>query len=150
MLVPAEDARYCTFEVADMWFGVDVLQVQEVLRFQSMTHVPRAPGVVSGLLNLRGQIVTALDLRTRLQLGDAGRPEGPMNVVARLDDATVSLMVDTVGDVLSPDFECWEPTPANLIGPLQHLSAGVYKLEDDLLIVLNLERILDLDGVLAA
>ena len=145
MTRPPDDARFCTFCAAGLWFGVDVLQVQEVLRHQTMTQVPRSPEVVSGLLNLRGHIVTALDLRTRLELGDEGRPESPMNVVVRQDDATASLLVDAVGDVLSPDPTRWEPRPANLRGRLAHLTQGVYKLDDKILILLNLNRVLDLE-----
>ena len=145
MPTPDSDSRYCTFVVAGLHFGLDVLKVQEVLRWQEMTTVPRAPKVVSGLLNLRGQIVTAIDLRTRLGLGDTDRPERPMNVVARASDATVSLLVDSVGDVVAPPPNAWESTPVNLRGPLQELSDGVYKSDGQILIILDLERVLDID-----
>ena len=89
--------QFSTFFVADLFFGVDVLRVQEVLRFQQMTHVPQAPGVIEGLINLRGQIVTAIDLRRRLGLPPRSGDQMPMNMVVRTDDGAVSLLVDEIG-----------------------------------------------------
>src|SRR5437763_3707389 len=86
--------QFSTFFVADLFFGVDVLRVQEVLRFQQMTHVPKAPEVIEGLINLRGQIVTAIDLRRRLRLPPRAGDLTPTNVVIRTDDSAVSLLVD--------------------------------------------------------
>ena len=88
------EQQFCTFCVDGLFFGVEVLKVQEVIRYQAMTPVPLAPAVVNGLINLRGQIVTAIDLRRALGLSD--RPAGslPMNVVVRTDDGVVSLLVD--------------------------------------------------------
>ena len=128
-------------------FGVDVLRVQEVIRAQPMTGVPRAAEVVRGLINLRGQIVTAIDLRNRLQLPprDDGRP--PMNVVVRTDDGPVSLLVDEIGDVievdetnLSPPPRRWIPTGADAIG-------GVLKLDDTLLLLLDVDRVVEVGRV---
>src|SRR5271165_3383420 len=109
--------QFSTFLVADLFFGVDVLRVQEVLRFHPMTPVPLAPGVIEGLINLRGQIVTAIDMRRRLRLPP--RPDGktPMNMVLRTEDGAVSLLVDEIGDVLDVDAGTWERPPENL-GPL--------------------------------
>src|ERR1700690_3530242 len=81
--------QFSTFFVADFFFGVDVLRVQEVLRFQQMTHVPQAPGVIEGLINLRGQIVTAIDMRRRLRLPPRAEGQMPTNMVVRTDDGAV-------------------------------------------------------------
>jgi purine-binding chemotaxis protein CheW len=86
--------QFCTFFLNDLFFGVEVLQVQEVLRCQPMTRVPLSPPTVRGLINLRGQIVTALDLRHRLELPERDAGSQPMNVVVRSDDGAVSLLVD--------------------------------------------------------
>src|ERR1035441_4979968 len=85
--------QFSTFYVADLFFGVDVLRVQEVLRFQQMTHVPKAPDVIEGLINLRGQIVTAIDLRGRLKLPPRAWNRIPTNMVVRTDDGAASPLV---------------------------------------------------------
>ena len=151
--LPMTNAKqYCCFAVADCWFGVDVQVVQEVIRYQEMTRVPLAPAEVTGLINLRGQIVTAIDLRRRLDL--PARPAGqlPMNVVIRTadSDAAVSLLVDEIGDVIQPDADTYEPQPALLTGPTRELVAGVHKLKGRLLLVLNTAAAVSLGGPLAA
>lgn len=132
--------QFCTFYLDGMFFGVEVRKVQEVIRYQEMTRVPLAPGVVEGLINLRGQIVTALDLRRRLGLPP--RPEGtlPLNVVVRTDEGTVSLLVDEIGDVLDVDPECFERAPETVTGLARELLVGVFKLKDNLLLILDTER----------
>ena len=96
----ANSQQFCTFFVDGQFFGVPVQHVQEVIRYQEMTRVPLVPRVIRGLINLRGQIVVAIDLRRRLNASE--RPEGqlPMNVVVRTGDGAVSLLVDEIGDVL--------------------------------------------------
>src|SRR5262249_522652 len=103
--------QYCTFYLAGHYFGLDVLRVQEIIRFQDMTRVPLAPPVVRGLINLRGQIVTALDLRRRLDLPDRPADVQPVNVVVRTDDGAVSLLVDEIGDVLDVPEDLFERPP---------------------------------------
>src|ERR1035441_256489 len=90
--------QFSTFYVADLFFGVDVLRVQEVLRFQQMTHVPKAPDVIEGVINLRGQIVPAIDLRRRLKWPPRAGNQMPTNMGVRTDDGAVSLLVDEIGD----------------------------------------------------
>jgi purine-binding chemotaxis protein CheW len=136
--------QFSTFFVADLFFGVDVLNVQEVLRFQPMTPVPRAPEVIEGLINLRGQIVTAIDMRRRLGLPHRGGDKSPMNMVVRTSDGAVSLLVDEIGDVLDMDSATYERTPENLDPAARELIRGVYKLKDRLLLVLDAERTVDL------
>jgi purine-binding chemotaxis protein CheW len=129
--------QYCSFFVEGLFLGVDVREVQEVIRYQEMTRVPQAPREVAGLINLRGQIVSAIDLRRRLGLPD--RPAGklPSNVVIRTDDAAVSLMVDEIGDVLEVDPDTYEPPPETLTGPTREVISGIYKLKGRLLLILD-------------
>lgn len=133
-----------TFFVADLFFGVDVLNVQEVLRFQHMTPVPQAPEVIEGLINLRGQIVTAIDMRRRLGLPPRGGGKSPMNMVVRTSDGAVSLLVDEIGDVLDMDAATYEQPPENLEPAAKELILGVYKLKGRLLLVLDAERTAEL------
>jgi len=139
-------ARFATFFVADLFFGVDVLRVQEVLHFQQMTRVPQAPEVIEGLINLRGQIVTAIDMRRRLALQPRNSGQVPMNVVVRNWDGAVSLLVDEIGDVLDVDPATYEPPPENLDPVASEFVRGVYKLRDRLLLVLDVERSVDLSA----
>jgi purine-binding chemotaxis protein CheW len=129
--------QFVTFFVADLFFGVDVLQVKEVLRFQAMTPIPKAPGAIEGLINLRGQIVTAIDMRRRLGLPRRNGNRSPMNIVIRTSDGVVSLLVDEIGDVLDMDVSSYERTPESLDPATRELIHGVYKLKDDLLLVLD-------------
>lgn len=133
----SETKQYCTFLLDDQYFGVDVQEVQEVIRYQEMTRVPLASHVVSGLINLRGRIVTAIDLRRRL--GHSDRPAGklPMNVVIRTGDDAVSLLVDEIGDVIEVDIDNFETPPDTLQGIARTLVDGAYKLDHRLMLVLN-------------
>jgi purine-binding chemotaxis protein CheW len=142
--VSQTSGQFSTFFVADLFFGVDVLHVQEVLRSQQMTSVPQAPGVIEGLINLRGQIVTAIDMRRRLGLPQRAGGKMPMNMVVRTPDGAVSLLVDEIGDVLDMDAAGFERPPQNLNPAARELIRGVYKLEDRLLLVLDEERTVDL------
>jgi purine-binding chemotaxis protein CheW len=130
--------------VADLIFGVDVLHVQEVLRIQPMTVVPQAPSIIEGLINLRGQIVTAIDMRRRLGLPARTDDKPPMNIVVRTSDGAVSLLVDEIGDVLQMDESTYERPPENLNGVARELIRGVYKLKDQLVLVLDEERTADI------
>lgn len=136
--------QFSTFFVADLFFGVEVLRVQEVLRYQQMTSVPRSPEVIEGLINLRGQIVIAIDMRRRLGLEPRSGDQAPMNMVVRTEDGAVSLLVDEIGDVLDVDSATFERPPANLDPAARELIHGVYKLKDRLLLVLDAERAVDL------
>jgi purine-binding chemotaxis protein CheW len=140
----AAKKQFSTFVVDRLLFGVEVEKVQEVIRYQEMTRVPLAPSVVKGLINLRGQIVTAVDLRRRLGLSERAAAELPMNVVVRDDDGAVSLLVDEIGDVLEVEEEAFELPPATLSGEARELIRGVYKLKDTLLIALDTDKILNL------
>ena len=134
-----ESRQFCTFFVDDLFFGIEVLQVQEVIRHQAMTLVPLAPQAVKGLINLRGQIVTAIDLGRRLELKDR-ETRDLMNMVIRTDDGVVSLLVDAIGDVLEVNDDLLEPPPNTIQGVARELITGVYKLEGRLLLVLDTEK----------
>ncbi|MFO0787857.1 MAG: chemotaxis protein CheW [Pirellulales bacterium] len=133
----SETKQYCTFHLDKHYFGVEVRQVQEVIRYQEMTRVPLAAPVVSGLINLRGRIVTAIDLRRRFELPD--RPAGklPMNVVVHTGDDAVSLLVDEIGDVIEVPIDEFELPPETLRGTARTLVDGAYKLDGRLMLVLN-------------
>jgi purine-binding chemotaxis protein CheW len=131
--------QLCTFYVDNQFFGVDAQSVQEVIRYQEMTRVPLTPDCVSGLINLRGQIVTAIDMRKRLGLKDRAADRLPMNVVVRGADGAVSLLVDQIGDVIEVSEDNFEPPPETLQGPARELVKGTYKLDNNLLMLLNCE-----------
>lgn len=132
--------QFCTFYLDGHFFGVPVEQVQEVIRYLDMTRVPLVPDVVRGLINLRGQIVTAIDLRRCLGMPDRAGVELPMNVVVRTDDGPVSLLVDQIGDVLEVEQDTCEAPPETLQGPVRSLVRGVYKLAGQLLLELNITQ----------
>ena len=136
----ASRKQFSTFFVDGLFFGVEVGKVQEVIRFQEMTQVPLAPAAVGGLINLRGHIVTAVDLRRRLSLRERNPGELPMNVVVRSDDGAVSLLVDEIGDVLEVEDTQFEALPDTLRGHARELILGVYKLQDRLLHVLDTHK----------
>jgi len=135
--------QYCTFFVNHLFFGVEVEKVQEVIRFQNMTRVPLAPPEICGLINLRGQIVIAIDLRRRLAFPDRTAEQQPMNVVMRNDEEIVSFLVDEIGDVLEVNENTFEPPPPTLSGNQRQLIRGAYKLKDKLLLALDAEKTMD-------
>jgi purine-binding chemotaxis protein CheW len=134
-------SQICSFVLGDLVFGVEVTKVQEVLRYQAMTRVPLASSMVRGLINLRGQIVTAIDVRARFGLPSVAEEREPMNVVLCTGDGVVSLLVDEIGDVLELDEADFERPPASLPPVFRDVVVGVYKLESSLLLMLDVERI---------
>lgn len=120
-------------------FGIEVQTIQEVICYQTMTPVPLAPPTVSGLINLRGQIVTAIDLRARLELPPRAGDRLPTNVIVRTPDGAVSLLVDEIGDVVDVDPALYEARPETLEGRARELVTGVYKLDGRLLLVVDVE-----------
>jgi purine-binding chemotaxis protein CheW len=139
--------QVCTFYLDRLFFGIEVEKVQEVIRHQAMTQVPLAPKLIGGLINLRGQLVTAIDLRVRLGLPDRKPSELPMNVVARAEEgAAVSLLVDEIGEVVEVSEETFEPPPDTLHGEARELVRGVYKLPRQLLHVVALGKAVAIAG----
>lgn len=132
--------EYCTFRLADLTFGIEVQRVQEVIRPQALTAVPRANRVVEGLINLRGQIVTAVDLRRRLEMPERPDDTPGMNVVVRTGDGALSLLVDEIGDVVYVDESTFETPPDTLEGVARELIVGAYKLETRLLLILDVDQ----------
>ena len=133
--------QYCTFVLDGHLFGVDVASVQEVLKQQDLTPVPLAPREVAGLINLRGQIVTTLDLRSRL--GMPPRPSGSHSVsvvIRAADGGPVSLVVDRIGDVLHVDASALESPPDTVPAEVRELLRGICKLEDRLMLLLDTEK----------
>jgi purine-binding chemotaxis protein CheW len=138
--------QLCTFFVENLLFGIDVTRVQEVIRAQAMTPVPLAPAMIQGLINLRGQIVTAIDLRCILQLPQRSDEEPRMNIIVRNDEGAVSFLVDEIGDVVEVDDVSFELPPETLSASSKALIAGVYKLDKELLLLLDTELALQMDG----
>jgi len=146
----ADDRQFCTFLLDGLLFGVEVQEVQEVIRYQAITHVPLAPPVIQGLINLRGQIVTAIDLRRRLELPELPDDRRPMNVVVRTGEDVISLLVDEIGDVVNVEEDTFERPPETLTGLARQLIRGAYKLENRLLLNLDTQKAVrihqDFDG----
>lgn len=136
-----------TFYVGGLFLGIDVTRVQEVFRFQEMTRVPLAPKVIRGLINLRGQIVTALEMRERLGMPERIAEELPMNIVVRADEGVMSLLVDEIGDVIELAENQMERPPDTLRGASREFVKCVYKLPNKLLLVLDTERLTQLRSV---
>ena len=142
----ADRRQFASFFVADLFFGIEVERVQEVTTEARMTPVPLAPPVVRGLINLRGQIVPAIDLRRCLQLPECSAKEPPVNLILYTGDSCTSLLVDAVGEVLEVDQETFEPPPVTLRGRPRELIRGAYKLTDRLMHVLDLNEVLHNKG----
>ena len=129
--------------VDNILFGVEVLNVQEVLRYQDMTEVPLAASEIRGLINLRGQIITAIDLRNRMKLPPRPEDQKPMNVVIQTNDEVISFLVDSIGDVLEVNDEAFEEAPRTVDDSTRELVTGVYKLEGALMMVLDAAKAAD-------
>ena len=136
----ASDGQLATFWLDGDLYGVEVEHVQEVLKSQGLTRVPLAPAAVAGLINLRGQVVTAIELRERL-----GRPPRPEEtdavvIVVRLHGEAVSLLVDAIADVVDVSAGDFEAPPDTLDGQARELIRGAYKLKDHLLLALDVQK----------
>ncbi len=141
---------FVTMTIDDQLFGIPVLMVQDVLRSQKLRRVPLAPPEVAGALNLRGRIVTAIDVRRRLRLTDRPEDDLGMSIVVDHGGELYSLIVDSVGEVLTLPGETHENTPATLDPVWKTICNGVHRLEDKLLLVMDVERLLDFDAKAAA
>jgi purine-binding chemotaxis protein CheW len=141
--VAGSTKEFVTVELAGQLLGIPVLSVHDVLKAQNITPIPKSPSSVAGVLNLRGRIVTAVDLR--IHLGFEPREEGAetMSVVVEHNGDPFSLLVDGVGEVLALPDSQYEKTPVTLEGRLRSVSTGIYRLEDGLLVVLDVTRLLE-------
>jgi purine-binding chemotaxis protein CheW len=138
-----ESRQFCTLHLAGHLFGVPVERVQEVISAQTMTPVPLSHVVIGGLINLRGQIVTAIDLRTRLEFDPRAEGE-PMNVVVQTPSGVVSLLVDGIGDVVDVQDTIFEAAPETLTGVAKELILSVYKFDEQLLLELDIDAAVEL------
>jgi purine-binding chemotaxis protein CheW len=142
---------FCTFLINGIYFGIDVQHVQEVIRPQVMTRVPLAPPDICGLINLRGNILTAIDLQQRLEMGESvmrsptklvDEAQG-FHIVVCSDNETVSFLVDEVRDVLEFTENTFQPPPATLKGRMRQMLAGAYPLPEGFVLILDIEKILN-------
>jgi purine-binding chemotaxis protein CheW len=140
-------SQYATFEVADQLFGVEVVAVREVISFAEYTTVPLASPAVAGLFNLRGQVIPAVDLRVQLGLPGRELRGDVMNVIVQVDDESVSLIVDRIGDVVEIDDSLAEPPPETISGLGRDLVIGTLKLADRLMLALDVRRAIDTNRV---
>jgi purine-binding chemotaxis protein CheW len=138
--------QFSTFRVQGQLFGVQVGRVQEVIRYQPMTPVPLADPAVAGLINLRGQVVTAIDLRKQLGLPPRPADQLPLNVVVRVGDEAVSLLVDAIEDVVETTDDQFELPPETLSRPARELISGAYKLDGCLLLAVDVDRAVRVEG----
>jgi len=139
-----------SIRVGDQTFGVPVLSVQDVLGAQRLTRIPLAPQEVAGALNLRGRIVTAIDLKKRLGLAGGEDAQVGMSIVVEHGNELYSLLIDQVGEVLSLPAERYEANPPTLDPRWREVSGGIYRLDGQLLVILEVERVLDFARAQAA
>ena len=137
-----DSSLYVTMKIVNQMFGVQVLTVHDVLGPQRITHIPLAPREVAGALNLRGRIVTAIDMRVRLGLEPRSTDDPGMSIVVESRNELYSLMVDSVGEVLSLRRDDYERSPATMDSRWREVSSGIFRLDGMLLVVLDVERIL--------
>jgi purine-binding chemotaxis protein CheW len=136
----------CTCDVDGLLIGIDVDEVQEVLRHQTVTAVPLTDPSVAGLLNLRGQIVTVIDARRRLGLPDRSDDRSPAHVILHSDGETVSLVIDSEGDVVDVSDRDIDPVPPTVNPVLRGFLRGAYQLDGALLLVLDTDRVVSVTG----
>ncbi len=141
--VSREMESYVTLTVAGQLCGIPVLGVRDILAEQPITRIPLAPPDIAGSLNLRGRIVTAIDLRRRLNLPTADAGQKPMSVVAEQGGELYALLVDSVSEVMSLDPLALERNPPTLERDWALFSNGIYRLDGRLLVILDVARLLD-------
>ncbi len=137
-----EMLQLVSFKLGDEEFGVDIMQVQEIIRMQEITSVPNAPEFVEGVINLRGRVIPIIDLRKRFGLEEKSHDKATRIIVVKVDDLTVGLVVDEVSEVLRIPADTVEPPPPIVAGVESEYIRGVGKLEDRLLILLDLSKTL--------
>ena len=133
------ERRYCTFRLGGEWFGLEADRVREILRSPGFSPVPLASDLVKGLMNLRGEVLTVLDLRGRLGLA-APAPEKTMSLVLQSQGEWIALEIDEIGDVIEVEEGAFEETPQTLVGEARRLIRGAYKLKGRLMLALDLEE----------
>ena len=143
------EVQLCGFNIGGGYYSIPVLEVQEVVKPQKITKVPLAPSYIDGLINLRGQIVTAINLRELFGLGKKEEDSQEfMNIIVRSsDDSLYALVVDEILDVMYIDNSTYEDTPETLDKKIKKFISGVYKLDEKLLILLSLNKLLNIDSI---
>jgi len=136
------ERQYCTFTVGGGCYGLEVRRVQEIVGRQAMTRVPLAPPEVSGLINLRGRIVAAIDLRRKLGMPGRTLDDPVVNVVVTTDEGAISLLADEIGDVLAVPDADFEPAPETCRSAARAFTLGAFKLPDRLLLALDIDKII--------
>lgn len=138
-----ESKDFLTIVISGQRFGIPILQVQDVLGEQSVTKIPLAPPEVAGSLNLRGRVVTAINVRKRLDMKGAESAPSDMSVVVEHGSELYSLIIDEIGDVMTLRNSAYEPVPPTLDPILREISSGIYRLEGELLVILDVPKFLD-------
>ena len=146
----SDHQEFVTMTIDGQWFGIPVSSVQDVLGTQIIARIPLAPPDVAGSLNLRGRIVTAIDPRVRLGLPARSEDGTVMSIVVEHGGELYSLLIDQVGEVLNLPADRFEHNPASLDGRWRDISAGVYRLDDRLLVVMDVDRLLEFENSIAA
>jgi purine-binding chemotaxis protein CheW len=136
--------EYVTVLITDQLFGLPISRVQDVFMPDRMTRVPLSSPEIAGVLNLRGRIVTSIDMRCRLGLPKKEDKRPPMAVGIEYKGESYGLLIDSVGEVLKLDESTREPNPVNLDARLARVSAGVHRLDGQLLVILDVDRVLDM------
>lgn len=139
-----------TFFVGDALCGMDILSIQEINKTIDMTTVPQAPSYVLGILNLRGQIITSIDLGKKLGLGETDITKDPRNIIVNSKGEHIGLMVRTISDVIQANKDMFEPPPSNMGGIQGDFFTGVYKTENKLIGILDIEKVLRVEEVVDA
>ncbi|WP_296524406.1 chemotaxis protein CheW [Rhodoplanes sp.] len=142
--------EYVTVMLGEQLFGLPISRVQDVFMLEKLTRVPLSQPEIAGVLNLRGRIVTAIDMRRRLGLPKREDGKKPMAIGIESKGESYGLLIDSVGEVLKLDENMREPNPVNLDTRLARVSAGVHRLEGQLLVVLDVDRVLDMGEAIAA
>lgn len=133
--------QFSTFLVSDRLYGLDVTRVQEIVRDMTTTNIPLAPNYVRGLINLRGQVATAIGLRELFNLTDDA-PKEVLNVVCKIEGFLISFQVDQIGDVMEVDSTNFEPTPNTIPESTRRFLSGVYKIDRQLLSIIDIDKVM--------
>lgn len=142
---PARTLELATFSVGEALCGMDILQIQEINKIMQRTPVPQAPEYVLGVLNLRGKIVTIIDLAKKLGLGDTATTEQSRNIIVNSFDGSAGLLVSRIGDVIAVESDRKEQAPANMRGIEGKYFSGVFKTDTQLIGLLNIDKVLHPD-----
>lgn len=140
-----QEVKVIVFGLSDQEYGVEVTQVKSIERLENITRVPRTPKFVKGIINLRGAVIPIIDLKERLDLGESGSTEQSRIIIISIGDFEVGLIVDTANDVIDVPLQSIEPAPSVIGGVRHEYLRGIAKLDNRLLILLNLNKILNAD-----